>query len=1049
MPKLVSIKLKWPLKKEPYCSNQPKTCIINLIHRNSYLNLTKRHLSTLLLLIISIFAVLKLTSGRIVQDEQDNGRLKKLTLNFYHHNSTGNVTEPLRYTRLKYDYNHLPMMRNLHKKYSSDEIESDQIITSDGRIIKSSNVFYTNEAIDIRNISEDDLILEALDQTYLTRFTQPYLSDYDHLEDRRQSSDSKLINKNRCLEELGYLYDQLNELELARANNNFPPNNDSNTANIGRTRLHPELATLLDSYGGSESGALLGNYNWLGQWDQCSLRHIFDFQQLENSTNDNDNNQNNANRKSGKFIDFFGRSCIVSIRNPKWDSKILVKTRKLNKSNYFIYPKQHLDYQRFFRFQIGVCLPESCDSNILMDKLMSNDTYGMMIRKLALHKVQEPYRQYNLTNIYCLPDESSPMRKLNLSGWLFVLVTISWLLSMLMATIIDLYDLVGLRKLQAQFGNRFDKNFAQKLIISLSLIENYRTLAVIGGLKRKQQKGAQEATSGSGCNQAAAAEKTKTNLSQAKPADLTFLHSIKVLIMWPILAGHVSMITLLLCKYPLDWDGIPRIVNHLLTASSFYVDWYFCITALITTYSMFATKAVWTNTPVQWLYSIFHRYWRMMPLYLYVFWFARSIFKFTGSGALWDYGTSSLGFRDVCQRESWLVPLTLTPNFHPIHQECIMPAWYIGADMQFYLVSQVILFTLSKSAKLGWLLALSILMASNSLRLHRYLTDERVRPIDLMRPRIDLSMRNNWDLYQTYLYPQYRIGSYMVGTLVGHYIYMVRSGQWSSPLYYISSSSSTTGSGGGVESTGSGVPTNQFRINDYITASRLRSIVGLTGIWLAIIYDLSCWWGDELFTRSMERHAKEVAAVLYANTFTLVSLAPSLLSMALMFGWWPQLKAKLEHPFWIYLSRLNFFVFLLQVEAVVWVQQSAHRMPETLLHFEIQMYALVKPMLYLISFILTVMMANPLARLETEFLGVYMMPRRPNRVKDSNHREQNRTEAAIQDTSLTTQEAAHLVEMTLEENGEDKFQQQQQPLEYPANNSKNGRQVEVAAEVDK
>lgn len=853
-----------------------------------------------------------------------------------------NVTDPLIYTKLRFDRNYLQIYRKFQKYLARDEKKLTIRFNETADVNKTRLIEYTyyeNDQVDAASFTQDDLIFEALDMAYKSRLLPVYIFNYDNKEDLIKASDTKLVSAKRCERDMNYLIDRLDDMQRSRVG-------------IKDIPFSPELAAFFDSFASEEPGLLLGNYHWIGNWRQCKKRLIFN---LDKSNLSN-------------TINFKGRYCIASIRSKNWKTKANERKYELIK-NFFKYPEQQYDYERFFRIQVGICLPESCDSRLI-------DSRRDDIHKMAVFKLSEPLRSYELADLFCLPDETSELRKIEPSGKLFIFVALIWCLTIMMATI---YDCNWPKQVAEPNCNGSMLTVTDKLISSLSLIQNFKRLIETESIKsassRANNKNNKTTPSTSDLGQSCGSGKVKliSERNKLAPSDLLFLNAIKVISMPLILFGHVGMLFKHLDRYVLDYEAVDSdLVFHFQASTPFYVDWFFVITGFLTTYLMFVTKKVERNTLIQWAYTLFHRYWRLAPIYLLLFWFSKSVFMYTSYGPIWDYGTSNMTLRSICRRESWLWPITLTSNLHPLHEECIMPAWYVASDMQFYLMTPFLLVLLYKSPLLGWLVALGTIGASISLRLHRYLTDPRAQPLELMRPRYDLYMRNNWDMHPTYLYPHYRISTYLIGVLAGHYTFMVLSGKWRSPIYYDHPD-------GESASPINNNYRNKSSSNNYRFRSWLRLAAWLFGFQLLVSMMFATWFISDLFPVSLEPHVKYFTALIYAFDHSASGLGMALVLTTMALGQFKRLKQLMSHPNWTVLSRINFVAFIIQVELIYWLIQSSDQTLE-LSHLE-----LVKIFLYLYCFtyvfaaILTVLLEFPLAQLERQFLAPLFVgpPKRP------------------------------------------------------------------------
>jgi len=808
---------------------------------------------------------------------------------------------PYVYTRLRYDQYALKVASAFQRQNTHEE---EEFYASNGLR------YFLNPRLNGSAITEDDLILEALDQVYRSRLLQSYVQSYAKAEQRALAADRRLVSADRCRRELEYLVRKLNSTGLA----------DCERKQGEPAALDPELASFFDSFGTQEAGLLMGNYYWIGDWTQCKRRHILDLRP----------NSNSAESSSGaeEPISFTGRYCVVALKSAAWNEKIERKVAKLDATNYFAYPDQRHHYRQFFRIQVGVCLPESCDSTLV-------DWQPDAVRQLAVHKLKAPFNSYQVADLYCLPDETSDLRRADSSGRLLLALAFAWLAALLAATA------AHARQLRTKPAGA-----PHRLLLSLSLIESFRRLVEV----RERKGGGERAAQSNGERQQEQQQGRPARLGPTSTGDLAFLDAIKVAIMPAILVGHVAMFSFQLSKNALDFESIPWLWFNFLASTTFYVDWFFCISGFIASYSMFATKLVYTNTAGQWLYSLFHRYWRLAPAYLLLFWFNRSLYHLTGSGPTWDYATSGQGGRAVCQRESWLIPLTLTQNWHPLHQECVMPAWYIANDMQFYLITPPLLILLARKPTLGWLLVAALVQASIVARATFYLVEQRAQHVALLRPKFDLLMRNSWDLHQAYLLPHYRLGPYLLGLLAGHYSHQVRAGHWS-PLPFLQRKPS------------------QARLE------LVRGSLAYFALYLALTMNFCTGFADKLLPRSMEPSAKYLVALLFGPSHTLASLAPALLMSCLALGQWRSVRAFMQRPWWRRLARINYLVYLYQVELINWLRNKSGKIPEVNAQEEVQFFAFVLPLVCALAFLATLTISNPLDRLEREFVGALVMGR--------------------------------------------------------------------------
>lgn len=714
--------------------------------------------------------------------------------------------------------------------------------------------------------TKDALIFKALDKTYNFKSIRTNFHHYDNLADRNRSSDPNLISARKCERHLNYLVEKL----------------DTN-------RLHepisPELAAFFDSYGREESGLYDGNNLWGGIWKQCYKRQILEL-----------DGQNPSNSTY-----FKGRYCVASLKSKHWDSLI---EKRINES--FINETSSdliRAYENFFRLQLGICLPDSCDSMSILEPSKAN-----LIKVLTMKRLNDHYKSYDLIDLYCLPDSNSELRRFDLSTWLLIAVALSWCSLVSSITIYDLY-LMNQRKENPRFiyKNRNRIIFINKLRSTLSLYRNFKRLFAtkqlwinyrqISNRNNKPINEKKKDQADGDCKDEQIAQLVKTD-------DLLFVNFFRIISMPMIILGHVSLFVQLSTKTPLDQSS-NKSGYHLHASTLFFIDWHLTISGFTTIYSIFARKTSEKLSLPVIVCKVIKRYWRLLPVYLFVFWSTKSLMIHTNSGGNWDYGTSNVTMRGVCSQESWFWPLTFTANLHPINQECLMPAWYLASEMQFHIIALILAFVLFRSAILGWLLAIVLLLASHIMKFIDYLLHEK--HLDIHRAiKLESIVKHDYIRHSNYLNPQYRLPAYLIGLLAGHYAYMILSGKWTSIMYNRRDNS------------------NQ-RLKKSSNKTIVRAAIWILGI--TLFYTMTLW-SIMIHIASFRFYADSLIA---ANTSiasnTLVGIALVCILVTTMFGQFPKLRKLMSYPYWTVISKFNLCTLLIQAEVINWYLRSFEQMP--------------------------------------------------------------------------------------------------------------------------
>lgn len=936
------------------------------------------------------------------------------------------------YTRTREDPQHLRISEEFKNQYL-DEVKYESKING------TKYEYYKSTL----SMSHDELVFETIDKIFRHRLSPFYLHHYDNEEDKRRASDSRLVSPEACAKDLLYLVDKLPKKKYQ--SNSYTDNVNMNDED----HLTPELTAFFDSYARQEAGLLMGNTYWVGAYDQCVNRHIFELTNSHPSresqhkfltmTDSRESGSTIARRQQvgedpdQKVVDFKGRYCVSALKAPSWDAAI--KQKKLKARSYFKSERTFNDYAKLFRLQVGICLPSSCDSTAL-------DRHADEIKLLTSAHLEQRFADYELVDLYCLPDETSPLRSLtqSTSALNFIILMSVWLTTLFLATLADVFEFVD--SLEATAKNSGDAKKHRKLrqlVEWLSLRANYRKLMRVAdehatektdsssanakeNIKESKQLDTQE-TAQTEEKTAPQDDKTKKDSKSSQVSsnhaddkeelriNLRFLNAFKALIMFWIVNGHIMLLMIQTAKNILYSDALLNGLMHFLIGATFGVDLFFTMTGFLTSYLIFNSGHAYKMKPATWLYLSFHRYWRLAPMYLLAFWFSKSVVQLMGSGPLWDYGTSAMTFRGLCNTESWWYPLTLTSNLHGLFEECMITSWYISCDMQFWLLSPIFIHLLAKSPAAGWVASLSVIFMSLKVRYDSLLGDPSARHDELVQPRADIFMRVSHDMPTLYTHPHFRIPTYIVGLLAGHYVYMIKSGKWHSSVAELFRREQEVRDSlvrtQGLESkqqvvdqqTGNekeqrignecdqleGEPkqtcdstTNESVRNEVLKETSEKKIeknkkdegrwkrnaMAYGGVFLILIMSFISYLLANYFPNSFLRYSKEISAIAYSVDHLMMAVGASLLITSLCFGQWSNLVKILSHPNWTRLSKLNYALLLLQCEAIYFQIFRYEQVPVAGTRELINILFNLLVTLYPLAFVATLVFEFPLANLE-------------------------------------------------------------------------------------
>lgn len=822
------------------------------------------------------------------------------------------------YTRTRSDPNHLRVSEELKNRYTEE-------VKYESKINGTKYEYYKSTL----SMNQDELIFETIDKIFRHRLSPFYIHHYDTDEDRKRSFDDKIVSNEACARDLMYLVDKLPKRNL----NNF--DRDNTFTNLDdEDHLSPELSAFFDSYARQESGLLMGNTFWVGSYDQCINRHIFELTSSTPRRAPAGDQYATSSNSDQQVVSFKGRYCVAALKSPLWESGASAK--KIRAKNYFKTQRQLDNYSKLFRIQLGICLPSSCDSS-------SIERHFDEIRLLSTSMLESRFNHYELFDLYCLPDESSALRSWSGSALYFLIFFIAWLSLVLIATFADLLGLIDTSKESAKKQSLARKRPSKLHMVAewFSLSANYSKLMKVSSEDEAEAKMASKTSSLAKDERSPPADSAPGGSSEqvhkpnapAKPAkdqikvNLRFLNAFKVLIMFWIINGHIMLLMIQTAKNILNSDALLNGLMHFLIGATFGVDLFFTMTGFLTSYLIFNSGQAFRMRPVTWIYLSFHRYWRLAPLYLLTFWFSRSVMQLLGSGPLWDYGTSSITFRGLCNHESWWYPLTLTSNLHGLFEECIITSWYISCDMQFWLVSPIFIHLLAKKPAHGWILSIATIIMSSKVRFDSIMSDQSARYDELVQPRADIFMRVSHDLPALYTHPHYRISAYIVGLLAGHYVFMIKSGRWKSSFLARDSAISSdqqvrvgdllpesqldAATGAKITATQTMAKPQPARLNQ-----RRRAHMAYLGLFFFLTMSFVSYILSQYFPASLLKHARTIAAAAYAIDHLIMSIGASLVIVAMCFGQWSKLVNFLSHPAWTRLSKMNYALLLLQCEAI-------------------------------------------------------------------------------------------------------------------------------------
>lgn len=516
---------------------------------------------------------------------------------------------------------------------------------------------------------------------------------------------------------------------------------------------------LSDAFGRPESGLLEGNQFWLGQYERClEFKSLVQRDEHDEASGDTTPTQIN------------GQYCLALSQFPSWnpeDTKTSIK--------------------------IGMCLPETCTSSMLNEQKDLFEEAEQML-KLQLGDGL-PFSKLKLRSIYCLPHETSEIRQYTLSGKMLISVMSLFVVFCIYATISDYLSAkknssptpvkalmtttsqesatcdTDTNEAISSNGTVQEKNQSQmKLVLSsgsertwrnvfvesFSLIQNFNKITTVKEVRPL--------------------ESPTIDPTFNKDLFLGSVTGIKCIGLLWIIAAHTFLVGPISHRNLIYLDKLTKTyLANLFLSAHLMVDSFFVLSGVLASYMIF--KGGIQNLRMRhWITMTVHRYWRLTPVYLLCYWFAKSLGHLNNSGPLWDYMTAAQSPRLNCANESWLYAILQLSDFKSPKNHCVPFAWFIGNGIKFWMVTPIFLVAIYKSVRRGYaLVGASILANCVLVFVLAFNSKVDMKSVIEFKPESADNMLN--DMEDIYTRPYSRIGAYLVGIVAGHWFYTIERDQ--------------------------------------------------------------------------------------------------------------------------------------------------------------------------------------------------------------------------------------------------------------------------------
>ncbi|KAL3870229.1 hypothetical protein ACJMK2_038306 [Sinanodonta woodiana] len=190
------------------------------------------------------------------------------------------------------------------------------------------------------------------------------------------------------------------------------------------------------------------------------------------------------------------------------------------------------------------------------------------------------------------------------------------------------------------------------------------------------------------------------------------------------------------------------------------VDSFFLLSGLLLAFLTFRElKKAGGIKEFSWGMFYFHRFWRLTPPYMLLMMVYVPTIQYWSDGPFWPKD----GFEvDYC-KDSWWTNLLYINNFVNTDKMCMAWSWYLANDMQFFIISPILLIALYRSPIIGGIVSSIFLTAT-------FITSGVIASVNDVDANI-LNQKGTIGFMQLYIKPYCRIGPYIIGILTGYILY--------------------------------------------------------------------------------------------------------------------------------------------------------------------------------------------------------------------------------------------------------------------------------------
>ncbi|XP_033732240.1 nose resistant to fluoxetine protein 6-like [Pecten maximus] len=249
------------------------------------------------------------------------------------------------------------------------------------------------------------------------------------------------------------------------------------------------------------------------------------------------------------------------------------------------------------------------------------------------------------------------------------------------------------------------------------------------------------------------------------PGSITCLNGVRFLSMSWVVLGHAFAFGIgsadnLATYFP---EFMKTWTAHAILNALVSVDSFFTISGLLLSYLVLKEMKK-KNGKLNWGMFYFHRFWRLTPPYMLLMMVYVPLFRYMFEGPKWMQGGTE---KDFCS-DTWWTNLLYINNLVKTDKMCMGWSWYLANDMQFFVLSPLMLVPLFFAPTIGLIVCMIFMLAT-------LITAGVISRVEGMPPSMvggggtPAGAKDYFNDY--YIVPYCRIGTYVVGIITGYILY--------------------------------------------------------------------------------------------------------------------------------------------------------------------------------------------------------------------------------------------------------------------------------------